>query len=99
MDKRQKLINDFLEKNETPIFLIIGEMQRMDMSQRDLSKVTGISESNLSKILSGKRPIKLKLALVLGAALNIEPTRLIVFDKKIRDLLVVVQKKAAKFAA
>jgi len=41
----------------------------------------------------------LKVALLLGAALNIEPTKLITIDKKVRDLLVAVQKKAAKFAA
>lgn len=78
--------------------LIAFTMLEKRISLRDLSKITGINEANLSKYVNGKKPIGFKTANIIGAALNLNPIDLVEFSPEERKTIQEVKKRAAKFA-
>ena len=53
------------------------ELKMRGISQKDFASRTGISYTMLNEILNGKRPITSEIALVMEAALGINPELLI----------------------
>lgn len=53
------------------------ELEFRGISQKEFSKVTGISYTMLNEILNAKRPITSDVALVIEAALGINPEMLL----------------------
>ena len=61
----------------TPAQLIEAHLKTRGWSQRVLSIVLGVDATVISKILSGKKPVDAELALMLQAALGIDPAQLL----------------------
>ncbi len=55
---------------ELPGVILAGARLREDMTQAELAEKTGIPQGHISEMESGKRPITVKTAKILGKALN-----------------------------
>ena len=73
------MINDnMVANNLEPAYLthpgevIKDEIEARGISQRKLAKEIGISYSQLNEVLNGKRTLNTEMALLIGAALDID---------------------------
>ncbi len=62
---------------DIPGVYLRGARYRENLTQRQLSELTGITVPHLSAMENGKRPIGKKNARLLADALNIDPRRLL----------------------
>jgi len=63
---------------KSPLVIAIEEeMHKRNLKQRQTAQMLGINESVLSQILSGKRPISMKIAKHLFTDLGIDPSLII----------------------
>jgi|GEM_PF-5487065 len=85
--------------NKETMLLIGLAMTQKRLGVRDLSKVTGINEGNLSKYVNGKKPIGLKIAYAIAAALDLSPFDLVELSAKEIKQIQEIKNRAAKFAA
>lgn len=65
-----ELFEDF-EKESLPGIALVGARTKEGITQRELSKLTGIPQRHISEMENHKRTIGIKRAKVLGEALNI----------------------------
>ena len=68
---------DFLPKDSTAGSIIRAFRKKFKVTLKELSKLTGIPESNLSTIENGRLEIGVKRATLIGAALGISPESLL----------------------
>lgn len=68
----EALAKDKIEKYKKAGIVLRGARYREGISQRELSKMTGISQDNISKIENGKRTIGEKVARKLAKVLQID---------------------------
>lgn len=59
------------ESEDLPGACLAGARSKEDMTQRELSELTGIPQSHISEMENGKRPIGKKRAKTLAKALNV----------------------------
>ncbi len=68
-------VREFFRENcreeELPGLSLVGARYKEDMTQKELSKLTGIPQGHISQMENGKRPIGITIAKKLGKALNI----------------------------
>jgi len=101
LTKAQKKLNEEILKDlkTDKAFYLQSEMLSKDIGLRDLSKITGINETNLSKYVNAKLKMSLKIALKISAALDCGVENLIELSAiEVRELE-EIKKRAAKFAA
>ncbi|QTA84165.1 helix-turn-helix domain-containing protein [Desulfonema magnum] len=67
---REAFLEDY-EENELPGLALVGARYKEDLTQKELSKLTGIPQGHISQMENGKRPIGKAIAKKLGKALNI----------------------------
>ena len=60
-----------LKNANIPSYLLRGARVKEDVTQKELAKLTGISQGNISEMENGKRAIGVATAKKLGKALNI----------------------------
>lgn len=72
-----KDLMDFLPKDSTAGSIIRAFRKNFRVTLKELSKLTGIPESNLSAIENDKLEIGVKRATLIGAALGIAPESLL----------------------
>lgn len=72
--------DNMIANNLTPFIptcpgeVIKDELEARGITQRQLADVTGISYSVVNEVLNGKRPVTIEYALLIGKALDIEPS-------------------------
>jgi DNA-binding XRE family transcriptional regulator len=59
------------DEREKPGIVLAGIRMREELTQAELAERTGIPQSHISEMESGKRPIGAKTARILGKALNV----------------------------
>lgn len=68
-------VREFFQENyseeELPGLSLVGARYKEDMTQKELSNLTGIPQGHISQMENGKRPIGITIAKKLGKALNI----------------------------
>jgi addiction module HigA family antidote len=57
--------------------IIKEEIDTRGISQKELAKQMGVPYSSLNEVLNGKRPVTTEFALLIEAALGLEPSALI----------------------
>ena len=72
-----KELNDLLIKQTTAGRIIRAFRDNFRVTQREMSEVVGITETNLSAIENDRREIGVELATRLGAFLGIHPSLLL----------------------
>ena len=59
------------EDGKRPGIVLSGIRMREELTQAELAEKTGLPQSHISEMESGKRPIGVKTAKILGKALNV----------------------------
>ncbi len=77
MEKKLKDLMDFLPTDSTTGSTIKAFRNNFSITLKELSRLTGIPESNLSAIENNKLEIGVKRATLIGAALGISPESLL----------------------
>lgn len=77
MEKKLKDLGDFLPTDSTSGGIIRAFRTNFQVTLKELSKLTGIPESNLSAIENDKLEIGVKRATLIGAALGMAPESLL----------------------
>jgi transcriptional regulator with XRE-family HTH domain len=77
MEKKLRDLIDFLPTNSTTGSTIRAFRNNFNVTLKELSRLTGIPESNLSAIENNKLEIGVKRATLIGAALGISPGSLL----------------------
>lgn len=67
---REAFLEDY-EEDELPGLALAGARYKEDLTQKQLSELTGIPQGHISQMENGKRPIGKTIAKKLGKALNI----------------------------
>ena len=82
--------NDFVrakvQRSLTPGEMLRTLRELQELSQQDLAKLTGISQSNLSAMETDARQIGRERALVLAKALKVHPAVILFPDFDINDV-------------
>ena len=79
----------------TPGSIVRAFRKNFDLTLKDLEKITGIDETNLSAMENDKREIGLKSAILLSAAFGIDPDQILfpegyerkILSAKVRDVV------------
>lgn len=77
MEKKLKDLSDFLPTDSTTGRTIRAFRNNFNITLKELSRLTGVPESNLSAIENDKLEIGVKRATLIGAALGIAPESLL----------------------
>lgn len=64
--------DDLFDFEQTPGISLLGARTKENVTQKELSKLTGIPQRHISEIENNKRAIGIKRAKLLGATLNID---------------------------
>ena len=67
--------------------VIKDEIEYRNISQKTLSECIGVSYTQLNEVLNGKRVLNVELAMLIGAALSIDPEPLLAMQTRY-DLIV-----------
>ena len=86
------MMKDFFslaQVKSTPGSIVRAFRKNFDLTLKDLEKITGIDETNLSAMEHDKREIGLKSAILLSAAFGIDPDQILFPDGYERKTLAV----------
>lgn len=75
----------------------MGCLKKM-LDVRDLSNITMIDETTLSKIMNNKRPLSFEYALRIGAALDLDPVYLMNPSKTLSPELQKIKDRVSKIS-
>ncbi len=82
---------DFLPAKDhiklTPGQMLTTLRKLQNLSQNQLSQITGISQSNISNMESGRHQIGRERAIILGKALKVHPAIIIFPNYRIEDFV------------
>lgn len=70
----EKLLNELVKEDATPYDILRAFRKREGFTLKDMEAITGIQESNLSAIETGRIGITQHYAEIFAAALNVHPT-------------------------
>lgn len=102
MDPQAKINGHAIANNLEPFYLthpgevIKDELVYRGISQRRLASEIGIPASQLNEVLNGKRALNAEMALLIGQALGVEATPLLVLQMKYNLLLAKRDKSFAR---
>lgn len=84
-NKKSDFVKATVHTSVTPgeAIRIVREMQ--GLSQNDLAKLTGISQSNLSALENGSRQLGRERAIILAKALRVHPAVLLFPDYQVDE--------------
>lgn len=69
-----KNIKDLIPANLThPGEMLADELKARNILQKELAEIMGLLPNHINMIIRGKRPIGVKMAYLLSAALNMDP--------------------------
>jgi plasmid maintenance system antidote protein VapI len=95
-----KSLNDMIEKtNADPALFLVTKIQEKRWNQRKTAKVLGVSESEISKFVTGKKSLSLNQALVLSAIFDCDLKYLIKIKPEQKKKIAAALKRAEKLAA
>lgn len=80
----------------TPGSIVRAFRKNFDLTLKDLEKITGIDETNLSAMENDKREIGLKSAILLSAAFGIDPEQILFPEGYERETLSAKVKNVVK---
>lgn len=84
-----------MDIKEVRIERIKNRMNELGMNSRDLSKRSGISESGISRILSGEIDPRIKTFVKIADALKVDYVYLMGYESEQKPLIIEVEKLSA----
>ncbi len=93
------IMNEVLESEITPGFVVKALRKKFDMTQKNLAEITGLKENNISAIEHNRIEVGMRTAEKLAAVFGVHPARILFPNpqkKKSKEIL-AIEKRAQKF--
>ncbi|MBL6991865.1 MAG: helix-turn-helix transcriptional regulator [Bacteriovoracaceae bacterium] len=72
-----EFLNKFFPEKLTPGKVVRSRRKSLDLTPQEIKELTGIDTGHLSRIENDKKPVGVKVAVILGAVLGVHPSTIL----------------------